>query len=253
MLNATGEHQNIIVFGGTSEIGLAIIGKLITPATRHVVLACRDIAAGNAAVEALTVPPGCESHVIAWDATALHQHVDCVNAIVDIVGDIDIVIMAAGVLGTQELFDQSPTKSGYAVVTNMAGPITTMIAVSGRMRTQRHGHIVVLSSVAGVRVRAANHVYGSTKAGLDTYAQGLANYLNGTGVNVTIVRPGFVIGRMTNGMAPAPFATTPAAVATATARAVQHQQRIVYSPRILRWVYLALLHVPNAIWRRLPG
>ncbi len=192
MRNATGEHQNVVVFGGTSEIGLAIVTELVTAATRHVVLACRDTPAGETAAAALDLPSGCETHVVAWDATAVHTHADCVDTIVGIVGDLDIVVMAAG-------------------------------------------------------------VYGSTKAGLDAYAQGLADHLAGTGVNVTIVRPGFVTGRMTNGMKAAPFATTPAAVAVDTARAINRNQRIVHSPGILRWVFLILRHLPNTLWRRIPG
>jgi decaprenylphospho-beta-D-erythro-pentofuranosid-2-ulose 2-reductase len=253
MRNATGEHQNVVVFGGTSEIGLAIVTELVTAATRHVVLACRDTPAGETAAAALDLPSGCETHVVAWDATAVHTHADCVDTIVGIVGDLDIVVMAAGVLGSQADFDDNPVVAGQAVAANMAGPVTTITAAARQMRTQRHGHIVVLSSVAGIRVRAANHVYGSTKAGLDAYAQGLADHLAGTGVNVTIVRPGFVTGRMTNGMKAAPFATTPAAVAVDTARAINRNQRIVHSPGILRWVFLILRHLPNTLWRRIPG
>lgn len=253
MRNATGEHQNIILFGGTSEIGLAIINEAVSPATRHVVLAARNTDAAQSAGEALTLPDGCELHVIAWDATAPHTHPDCVQTITGIVGDLDLVIMAAGVLGSQTEFDTDPTAAGHAVVANTAGPITTLTATANQMRTQHHGHIVVLSSVAGIRVRAANHVYGSTKAGLDAYAQGLADHLTGTGVNLTIVRPGFVHGRMTEGMKPAPFATTPDQVAADTVRAITRNQRIVHTPGILRWVFLVLRHLPGALWRRIPG
>ena len=79
---------------------------------------------------------------------------------------------------------------------------------------------MVFSSVAGVRVRRANYVYGSAKAGLDGFASGLADALHGSGVRLLIVRPGFVIGRMTEGMDPAPLSSTPAQVAEATARAL---------------------------------
>ena len=253
MRNATGEHQNIVMFGGTSEIGLAIINATITPSTRHVVLAARNTAAANTAGEALNLPEGCELHVIAWDATALDTHPDIINTVTGLVGDLDLVIMAAGVLGSQTEFDTNPITAGHAVIANIAGPVTTITAAAQQMRSQHHGHIVVLSSVAGIRVRAANHVYGSTKAGLDAYAQGLADDLAGTGVNLTIVRPGFVHGRMTEGMKPAPFATTPDKVAADTVRAISRNQRIVHSPSILRWVFLTLRHLPGPLWRRIPG
>lgn len=253
MLTATGDAQTIVVFGGTSEIGLAIVADLITPATRHVVLACRDTTTGAAAGPGLRLPTGCDLHVVDWDATAIDTHPGIVDHIVDLVGDLDIVIVAAGVLGTQEDHDTDPTAAGHLIVANVAGPITTCATVAGIMRRQRHGHLVVISSVAGIRVRAANHVYGASKAGLDAYAQGLADHLAGTGVHVTIVRPGFVHGRMTAGRPSAPFSTTPDRVATDTVTAIKAHRRIVHSPGILRWVFLALRHLPVTLWRRIPG
>lgn len=253
MLTATGDAQTIVVFGGTSEIGLAIVADLITPATRHVVLACRDTTIGTAAGAALDLPTGCDLHVVDWDSTAIDTHPGIVDHIVDLVGDLDIAIVAAGVLGTQEAHDADPTAAGHLIVANVAGPITTCATVASIMRRQRHGHLVVISSVAGIRVRAANHVYGASKAGLDAYAQGLADHLAGTGVHVTIVRPGFVHGRMTAGRPAAPFATTPAAVATDTVTAIRAHRRVVHSPGILRWVFLALRHLPVTLWRRIPG
>jgi short-subunit dehydrogenase len=121
------------------------------------------------------------------------------------------------------------------------------------MRHQGHGRFVVFSSVAGQRARRANFIYGSSKAGLDAFAQGLADALEGTGVGVTIVRPGFVVGRMTEGMSPAPFATTPEAVAGAVVRAIESGQPVVYVPPVLQWVFAVMRHLPRAIWRRIPG
>jgi decaprenylphospho-beta-D-erythro-pentofuranosid-2-ulose 2-reductase len=111
----------------------------------------------------------------------------------------------------------------------------------------------VLSSVAGERVRRANFVYGSSKAGLDGFAQGLGDSLAGSGVSVLIVRPGFVTGRMTAGMAPAPLATTPAAVAEATAAAIAAGRAVVWVPATLRPLFAVFRHLPRPIWRRVPG
>lgn len=112
--------------------------------------------------------------------------------------------------------------------------------------------MVVFSSVAGVRVRRANYVYGSAKAGLDGFAGGLADALHGSGVGLLIVRPGFVIGRMTDGMKPAPLASTPAQVAAATARALARGRRTVAVPRRLRMMFVVMRLVPQTLWRRMP-
>jgi decaprenylphospho-beta-D-erythro-pentofuranosid-2-ulose 2-reductase len=111
---------------------------------------------------------------------------------------------------------------------------------------------VVLSSVAGERVRKANFVYGATKAGLDGFAQGLGDSLEGTGARVLVVRPGFVHSAMTKGMKAAPFATTPDKVADVTVRGLRRGSRTVWAPGILRFVFSALRHVPGPIWRKLP-
>ena len=121
------------------------------------------------------------------------------------------------------------------------------------MRVQGHGRLVVLSSVAGEPARKANFIYGSTKSGLDAFAQGLGDSLVGSGVSVTIVRPGFVVGRMTAGMDPAPFATTPEAVAAAVIRGIESGAEVVYAPPVLRWVFAVMRQLPRAVWRRMPG
>jgi decaprenylphospho-beta-D-erythro-pentofuranosid-2-ulose 2-reductase len=119
------------------------------------------------------------------------------------------------------------------------------------MRAQRRGTIVVLSSVAAVRPRKANPVYGAAKAGLDAFARGLADRLHGTGVRVLLVRPGFVTGRMTAGMPPAPLATTPQAVGGATAKALDGGRDTVWVPPALAGLAFALRLVPRPIWRRI--
>jgi NAD(P)-dependent dehydrogenase (short-subunit alcohol dehydrogenase family) len=103
-----------------------------------------------------------------------------------------------------------------------------------------------------VRVRRANYVYGSAKAGLDGFTSGLADAMHGSGARVLLVRPGFVIGRMTEGMTPAPFSSTPDQVADATVRALQSGRGEVWVPDVLRPVFAVLRHAPRALWRRLP-
>ena len=92
-------------------------------------------------------------------------------------------------------------------------PAAAMVAFAEVLRAQGHGRIVVLSSVAGVRVRRANFVYGASKAGLDAFAIGLGEALRGTGASVMVVRPGWVATKMTAGLTPGPLATTADAVA----------------------------------------
>ena len=109
----------------------------------------------------------------------------------------------------QEEVERDVRRAAEMVETNFTGHVTSLLAIAARMRAQGRGTIVVLSSVAAVRPRKANFVYGSAKAGLDAFARGLADSLHGTGVRVVLVRPGFVTGRMTAGMPAGPAVQHP--------------------------------------------
>jgi decaprenylphospho-beta-D-erythro-pentofuranosid-2-ulose 2-reductase len=127
------------------------------------------------------------------------------------------------------------------------------LALARRLRAQGHGTLVVLSSVAGERVRAANFVYGSTKAGIDGFCQGLGDALHGSGVRVLIVRPGFVPTKMTAGRDKAPFSTTPDGVAEVVMRGLERGAETVWAPPVLRVVMAVARHLPRPVFRRLPG
>jgi decaprenylphospho-beta-D-erythro-pentofuranosid-2-ulose 2-reductase len=251
MDNALGQPQRIVLLGGTSDIGLAIVRELVCPTTRLVVLACRDVAAGERAAGELRTD-SITVEVVPFDAADTGTHASMFAGIVAAHGDIDVVIVAAALLGSGDVTTVDVAAAVELATVNFTGSVAATIAAANVLRAQGHGAIVILSSVAGERVRAANPVYGGTKAGLDGFAQGLGDAVAADGVHVLIVRPGFVHSAMTAGLEAAPFATTPEAVATATVRGLRAGKRIVWVPGILRFVFSALRHVPAPIWRRLP-
>ncbi len=112
---------------------------------------------------------------------------------------------------------------------------------------------MVFSSVAGERARRSNFIYGSSKAGLDAFCQGLGDSLVGSGVKLMIVRPGFVHTQMTEGMKPAPFATDSESVAEVVTRAMETGSEIVWAPKKLRYVMSLLRHLPRAVYRKIPN
>ncbi len=259
---APADVNRVLLLGGTSEIGLEILAALGLPGRTEILLAGRDeqrlAAAGKALAEQAQAEkaqggqPG-RVRTLHYDATALDTH----QAVIDeafAAGDVDLVISAAGILTAQDLLDRDPLSAGRLVETNFTGHVTALLAAAGRMRAQGHGTIVVLSSVAAIRPRKANFVYGSAKAGLDAFARGLADALHGTGVGVLLVRPGFVIGRMTAGMPPAPLSSTPAQVGAAVARALSRPSPsgTVWVPAPLAVLAGGLRLLPRPLWRRLP-
>jgi decaprenylphospho-beta-D-erythro-pentofuranosid-2-ulose 2-reductase len=247
--NALGEAQTIVLLGGSSDIGRAIVARLVSPATRTVVLAGRR--PGELGFDTLA-RPGLEVDAVAFDAADTASHERFVRDLVERHGDLDVVIVAFGQLAEQAELDDDPERAAALVHVNYTGAVSVGLAVAAQFRRQGHGHLVVLSSVAGERVRKANFVYGSSKAGLDGFAQGLGDALAGSGAHVLVVRPGFVHSKMTAGAPPAPLATTPDAVAAATVDALRRGRRTVWVPGTLRPLFSVLRHVPGPIWRRLP-
>jgi len=238
--------RRILLLGGSSDIGLAILAALGTTPETEVLLAARNPAALSGAGRVLP----CKVRTLRYDALEFAAH----EAFVDEVfagGPVDLVISAAGVLIPQPELDRDPARAATMIGTNFTGHVTTLLACAARMRDQGHGTIVVLSSIAAIRPRKANLVYGASKAGLDAFGRGLADALHRTGVRVLLIRPGFVIGRMTAGMVPAPLATTPAAVGQAVATALAHGDRTVWVPRSLAFLAAALRLIPRPLWRRL--
>jgi decaprenylphospho-beta-D-erythro-pentofuranosid-2-ulose 2-reductase len=135
---------------------------------------------------------------------------------------------------------------------NFLGAGSLLLHCLRQMQTSNRGTLIVLSSVAAERPRAGNPIYGAAKAGLDSLAQALADTLASSRVRVLVVRPGFVRTRMTSGLDPAPFATTPEAVAEATAKALTGRQHTIWVPPQLRLVFSLLRHLPRPLYRRLP-
>ena len=253
MIDATGRPQSLLVLGGASEIAQAIVAGLVPGRCRTVVLAGRASERLEEAAEAALAAGADTVEIVAYDTTDLARVATVIDAVFDRFGDIDVVLAAAGALGDQAELETDPEAAAELITTNFTGLASSLLAAATRMRVQGHGRLVVISSVAGERARKTNFIYGSTKSGLDAFAQGLGDSLVGSGVSVTIVRPGFVVGRMIEGMDPAPFSTTPEAVAKAVVAGIVSGAEVVYAPPILRWVFAGMRHLPRAVWRRMPG
>ncbi len=248
MKNAVNQPQTVLVLGGTSEIGRAIVDALVSPALRRVILAVRD--PDRAAEQTSSWAFGdAEVVMVAFDALQVDQHEALVADVVERFGDLDVVVQAFGQLGADGLDD--PVESARLAQVNYVGAVSSGLAVAARLRVQGHGTLVVLSSVAGVRTRASNFVYGSTKAGQDAFATGLGHALAGSGARVLTVRPGFVRSAMTAGMDDAPFSVDPDDVGAAVASAMRRGRSIVWVPGVLQVVFGLLRYAPGFVWRRL--
>jgi decaprenylphospho-beta-D-erythro-pentofuranosid-2-ulose 2-reductase len=246
MKDALGDAQSVLVLGGTSEIGVATAKALVERRTHTVVLAARDPAKAEPAVDSLRAAGAETVEAVEFDATDTGSHAVFVDEVYERFGDVDVALVAFGVLGGDE------TSESELMQVNTVGAVSVMAPIAERMKRQGHGTIVLLSSVAAERVRKSNYPYGASKAGADGFAQGLGDSLAGTGVSVMVVRPGFVKTKMTAGLDPAPLSTTADAVAADIVRGLARGSHTVWSPPALRFVMTALRHMPRAVFKRLP-
>lgn len=252
MENAFGQPQTVVVLGGTSEIAGAIIERLCTSRARTIVVAGRNSEGLEKAAAAASAAGATSTHVVTFDAldpsnaqATVDQCFDAISA------PVDLVIVAVGQLSDQLADENDPSAAAAIATVNFTWPVAALAAIKPKLERQGTGRIVVLSSTAGVRVRRNAYLYGSAKAGLDRHCEGLADALSGTGVTVQVVRPGFVHTKMTRGLDPAPFSVDADRVAADTVDGLASSSRVIYTPGVLKWLFLVLRLLPAPLWRRL--
>lgn len=248
--------MRVLLLGGTSEIGLAVLRRLARarPEGRGVELhlAGRDVSRMEAELAAWEQSGRAAGHVTEIDARDTGTHRAAIRHAFAQAGGFDLVVLAVGLLGAQAGIDAPRQEAIDVMAVNFVGCGSLLLESANCLRDAGAGTLVVLSSVAAERPRAANAVYGAAKAGLDALAQGVGDSLAGSGARIIVIRPGFVTTRMTQGLKPPPFSTTPEAVADATVAALDSGAHTVWVPRVLRLVFAVLRHLPRPIYRRLP-
>jgi decaprenylphospho-beta-D-erythro-pentofuranosid-2-ulose 2-reductase len=249
MINAVGAPQSLLLLGGTSDIALAIAHRYAHPGLR-VILAARPSERRTAAAAEIK-DLGCEITEVDLDARDHESHATTID-MAFAGGDIDIAVIAFGLLGDPERAWQDPDHALELAEVNYTAPVHLGVLLAKRMQAQAHGWIVALSSVAGERVRRSNFVYGSTKAGFDGFFLGLGEALRDYGVRVLVVRPGFVKSKMTAHLTEVPLSVTPDQVAEAIVDGINSKRELVWVPGPLRVVMSGLRHVPRPLFRRLP-
>lgn len=250
MIDAVGSPQSLLVLGGTSEIGLAVAERYARQRPLRITLAARPSERLDAAVERLR-KAGATVNTLPFDARQPDTHTEVIEkAFAD--GDVDVTLVAFGVLGDQEEAWTNVDVARELAEVNYLAAVTVGVPLAERLRKQGHGVLVALSSAAGERARRSNFVYGSTKAGFDAFYTGLTYALKPHGVTVSVIRPGFVRTKMTDGLKAAPLSQTADQVAEIVVNSVRNRREQAWAPAAMRPVMTVLRHVPRVIFRRLP-
>ena len=251
MENAFGQPQCVVVLGGSSDIARALTKRLCAARAHTVVLCGRNQALLDDSAEEAKDYGASTTDTVIFDAEDVSDAARTVAEAFKKAGeDVDLVVVAVGLLGDQFAQENDAGQSARVAVVNFAWPVTALAEVRRRLVAQGHGRILVMSSVASIRIRRSAYLYGGAKAGLDRLCNGLADSLEGTGVTLQLLRPGVVRTRMTKDQAPIPFTTGPEEVAGYVMKGLATTDRVIWSPPIMRYAFAMLRHLPKPIWRR---
>lgn len=247
------DTRAVIVLGGGSDIGIAVAAELVARGAETVVLAGRN--REQMREQALEAGIGVRIETVHFDARHPDLHVAAIEEAFTLAGEVQAVVVAFGVLGDTESYEANPGLAGGAMTTNFAGAVSASLAATRALARQpRAGALVLLSSVAAVRPRPSNYIYGASKAGLDFFGRGLAASVRSRGVRVLVVRPGLVETKMTQGaqgLLPRLLRTTPDRVAHDIMDALKSRRTVCWSPGYLRWLSIGLRIAPGFLARRL--
>ncbi|MGI8608927.1 MAG: decaprenylphospho-beta-D-erythro-pentofuranosid-2-ulose 2-reductase [Candidatus Dormibacteria bacterium] len=249
-MNAVVDIESVLLLGGTSDIGVATARRLVQEGARRVILAGRDLATLETQAAGLRRAGAAEVEPMEFDADSTAGHADFIHEVFSRFGDIDLALIAFGILGDQHRAEEDAAAAIDVLRTNFEGAVSVGVPLAQHLRSQGHGHLVLLSSVAAERPRRDNFVYGASKAGVDAFFQGLSDSLQGTGVHVMVVRPGRVRTKMTEGMAEIPFTTDPDRVAADISRGLRRRVHTLYSPAVLQLVMFGMRHLPRPLFRK---
>ena len=252
MIDAVGNPQTILLLGGTSEIGLAIVEEYLKTAPAKVILAALpgDPLRGSAVAQ-VEAAGAAEVDLIDFDALNTATHPDVID-LAWVEGDVDVAIVAFALDGDPEELWQDQAKAVRVAEVNYTASVSVGVLLGEKFKQQGYGRIIVMSSVAGERVRRSNFVYGSTKAGLDGFYLGLGEALREFGVRVLVVRPGMVRTKFSAHVKEAPMTVDKEYIADVVVAASRKGKELIWVPGQFRFVMSALRHVPRPVFRKLP-
>lgn len=240
--------QRILIIGATSAIAEAV-ARRYAQRTAALMLVGRNVAHLKTIADDLIARGAHAVHVHVMDVNDIAAHAGMLDATIQALGDIDVVLIAHGTLPDQTACNASVDLSLREFATNGTSTIALSALLAQRLN---HGAtLAVISSVAGDRGRASNFLYGSAKAAVSAYLSGLGQYLRPTGVNVLTIKPGFVDTPMTASFKKSALWATPEQIARGILRAIDKRKSVVYLPWFWWGIMQVIMQIPEAVFRKL--
>jgi short-subunit dehydrogenase len=242
--------KNIVIVGATSAIAIACAREWAVKGARFFLIARNQERMEQVAAD-LTARGAASVAAHRLDIDRLDDHAAMLADCAAHMDSIDIVLVASGTLPDQAACQRDPAVAVREFHTNALSLIALLTPIANRLEAQRHGTLAVISSVAGDRGRPSNYLYGSAKAALQAFLEGLRARLFKVGVHVVDVKPGFVATPMTAGLPlPGPLVATPEKVAKDIVRAVERKKDVLYTPWFWWGIMLIIRNVPRFVFKR---
>lgn len=243
--------KNILIIGANSAIASAC-ARIWASRGASLVLVGRDVDKLEAQAADLTVRGATKVGIWPMDATELAAHGPMLDAAQEVLGTLDCALIAHGTLPDQTACEADAALSLREFTTNCTSVIALLTHLANRFEAQAHGTIGVITSVAGDRGRPSNYVYGSAKAAVSTFCEGLRARLFRAGVRLTDIRPGFVATPMTAGLPlPAALVAQPDDVARRIVAGLEKGTDVLYAPAFWTLIMAVIRAIPRPVFKRL--
>ena len=240
--------MKVLILGGTSDLGLSIARKYAEKGWQ-VQLTARDISKLKAIQTDLQIRYEVAVSIHKLDARAFDTHTDFLRQVM--IEETDVVVYVIGYMAEQTEAQSDFEKSRNMVESNYLGAVSLLNQVADIFEKRASGTIIGISSVAGDRGRKSNYIYGSSKAALSSYLDGMRHRLADKGVHVMTVKPGFMETKMTEGLdLPGPLTANPDRAAKIIVNAALKRKNKIYVLGIWRWIMLIIRNVPEFIFKK---
>lgn len=241
--------RHILIIGATSAIAEATARNFAQDGDR-LYLVARNPERLAAVANDLKTRGATQVETVAMDANDTVRHAALIAQAEAALEGLDTILIAHGTLSDQKACEASFEETLEELQTNCLSVISLLTLVANRFEEQKHGTIAVISSVAGDRGRQSNYVYGTAKAAVSTFLQGLRNRLYRSGVTVITIKPGFVDTPMTAGFRKGLLWASSEKVGDGIHRGIQRKRDVVYLPWFWRWIMVIIRVIPESIFKR---
>ena len=242
--------RHVLIVGATSAIAEATARRFAQDGDR-LYLVARNPERLAAVASDLKTRGATQVETMVLDANDTTKHADLITQAETTMGGLDTILVAHGTLSDQKACEASFDETLKELQTNCLSVISLLTHVANRFEAQKHGIIVVISSVAGDRGRQSNYVYGTAKATVSTFLQGLRNRLYRSGVTVITIKPGFVDTPMTASFRKGKLWASSERISEGIYLAIKRKSDVVYLPWFWKWVMLAIRMIPELTFKKL--